>query len=54
MSDTNSETDRLFTEFAAPSYEEWVTATVASLKGKPFADLVTETVEGISLQPLYP
>ncbi|WP_307195558.1 methylmalonyl-CoA mutase family protein [Neobacillus niacini] len=43
-----------FSEFAIPSYEQWREVTEKSLKGASFEKkLVTETYEGISLQPMY-
>ena len=43
----------LFAEFEPPSYEEWVEATVKSLKGRPFEKLTSQTVEGIEIRPFY-
>lgn len=43
----------LFAEFDRPAYEEWVTATVKSLKGKSFERLTQSSDEGISIKPLY-
>jgi methylmalonyl-CoA mutase len=41
-------------DFSAPSYEEWKKTAEASLKGAPFEKkLVTRTLEGIDLQPIY-
>lgn len=41
-------------EFPIPSYEEWKAEAVASLKGAPFEKkLITKTLEGIELQPIY-
>ncbi len=34
-------------------FEQWKEAAVQSLKGKPFDSLITKTIEGIDLQPLY-
>lgn len=42
----------LFPEFEPPTYEEWVAATTASLKGKPFDRVVSQAVEGFALPPL--
>ena len=42
----------LFTEFTPPSVEEWIAATVASLKGKPLEKLTFQTYEGIPLSPM--
>ncbi len=35
------------------SHEKWEAAAKAQLKGKPLESLVTETAEGIQMQPLY-
>ena len=43
----------LFAEFSPPSYEEWVEATVKSLKGRPFEKIMSQTVEGIEIRPFY-
>ena len=41
-------------EFAPATYEEWRQAAEESLKGAPFdKKLVTQTPEGIKLQPIY-
>ncbi|WP_227937675.1 methylmalonyl-CoA mutase family protein [Alkalihalobacillus deserti] len=43
-----------FSEFDIPSYEQWREITEKSLKGASFEKrLVTDTYEGISLQPMY-
>lgn len=39
--------------FAIPSYEEWEEVAKASLKGKSFEKLFTQTYEGITLNPVY-
>lgn len=44
---------RLLEEFVPPTYEEWVDASVAALKGKPFEKLFMKTYEGITTQPIY-
>ncbi len=45
---------RLLEEFDVPSYEDWKGAAEALLKGAPFEKkLLTPTVEGITLQPIY-
>ena len=41
------------TTFGTAGFEQWKEAAVLSLKGKPFDSLITKTVEGIDLQPLY-
>lgn len=46
------DTTPLFAEFDPASYEAWVTATVESLKGKPFDKLISQTYEGIKLPPM--
>jgi methylmalonyl-CoA mutase len=43
----------LFAEFDRPTYEEWVAATVKSLKGKSFERLTQNSDEGIPIKPLY-
>jgi methylmalonyl-CoA mutase len=54
ISDERSAVEQLrFDEFAPPTYDEWREAALASLDGKPFDKLITQTYEGISLQPLY-
>ncbi|MEI8234389.1 MAG: methylmalonyl-CoA mutase family protein [Verrucomicrobiota bacterium] len=41
-------------EFPIPSYEDWKAEAVASLKGAPFEKkLITRTLEGIEIQPIY-
>jgi methylmalonyl-CoA mutase len=41
-------------EFPIPSYEDWKAAAEATLKGAPFEKkLVTKTLEGFSIQPIY-
>lgn len=43
-----------FDEFTPPTYEEWVEAAEALLKGKPFDKLMyTKTYEGITFEPMY-
>ncbi|HEY4532195.1 MAG TPA: methylmalonyl-CoA mutase, partial [Kurthia sp.] len=39
--------------FEKPSYEDWKVAAESALKGKPFESLLTKTIEGITLEPLY-
>ncbi|MEJ5244927.1 MAG: methylmalonyl-CoA mutase family protein [Bacteroidota bacterium] len=40
--------------FPYPSYEEWKAAAVEALKGAPFEKkMITNTYEGIELQPIY-
>ncbi|MCP5420647.1 MAG: acyl-CoA mutase large subunit family protein [Gammaproteobacteria bacterium] len=44
----------LFSEFPATAYDEWRQAVEKVLKGAPFdKKLITQTYEGIALQPLY-
>lgn len=44
----------LLAEFPAPSYEDWRKLVEADLKGAPFdKKMLTQTYEGITLQPLY-
>jgi methylmalonyl-CoA mutase len=40
-------------DFSPPTEEEWKTAVEESLKGASFEKLVTQTYEGIDLQPIY-
>jgi methylmalonyl-CoA mutase len=48
------ETDRLFPEFAYPTYEEWRHVAEQSLKGASFEKkLLSKTYETIDIQPLY-
>ncbi len=49
----SAENDPLFADFPSASYAEWLAAAEASLKGKPFAKLVSHTYEGITLHPIY-
>lgn len=43
-----------FDEFDVPTYEQWVEACNALLKGKPFDKLMyTKTYEGITFNPMY-
>lgn len=39
--------------FDSVTYEQWQEIAINSLKGLPFEKLMTKTVEGIDLQPLY-
>src|SRR5699024_4560853 len=41
------------TTFPRVNDEEWQEAAVASLRGLPFEKLITKTVEGIDIAPLY-
>jgi methylmalonyl-CoA mutase len=41
------------TTFDEAGFDQWKEAAVLSLKGKPFDSLITKTIEGIDLQPLY-
>jgi len=43
----------LESDFSPPSVEEWKAAVEESLKGASFEKLVTQTDEGIDLQPIY-
>ncbi|MBN1211547.1 MAG: methylmalonyl-CoA mutase, partial [candidate division Zixibacteria bacterium] len=46
--------ERLFEEFEAPRYDTWRAEVERLLKGVPFEKrMLTETYEGITLQPLY-
>lgn len=43
-----------FSEFTAPTYEEWRKEAEITLKGAPFEKkLISKTYEGIDLQPIY-
>ena len=43
-----------FDEFEKPTYEEWVEACNALLKGKPFEKIMyTPTYEGVTFSPMY-
>lgn len=39
--------------FEQATYADWKTAAEGALKGKPFESLLTKTIEGITLEPLY-
>lgn len=41
------------TTFEEKTYDEWQALAVKSLRGLPFEKLVTKTIEGIDLYPLY-
>lgn len=41
------------TKFEQKTYEDWQEVAVQSLRGLPFEKLVTKTIEGIDLFPLY-
>jgi methylmalonyl-CoA mutase len=46
--------DRLLAEFQPPTLEDWHAEVLRLLKGKPFEKvMVTETLEGIPLAPIY-
>lgn len=46
--------ERLLTEFAPHTYEQWREAAEALLKGKPFDKVMrTPTVEGFTVEPIY-
>jgi len=45
-------TEALFAEFDAASYDDWVEAARASLRGRPLESLVGRSCEGIDIQPL--
>lgn len=40
-------------KFQEPTYADWKVAAEVALKGKPFESLLTKTIEGITLEPLY-
>lgn len=41
------------TNFEEKTYEEWQEIAIKSLRGLPFDKLITKTIEGIDLYPLY-
>lgn len=43
---------QLFDDFSPSTDDEWLEATIASLKGKPFDSVVGETIKGITVQPM--
>ncbi len=46
--------EELLKEFEIPTYEAWKEAAIVALKGVPFEKkLITQTYEGIDLQPIY-
>ncbi len=58
MADLNptptADAERLFSEFPAPSLEQWREEVVRLLKGAPFEKkMLAATYEGITLQPIY-
>jgi len=54
MSQNPENRKRLLEEFPPNSYEEWKAAAEALLKGAPFEKrMLTETYEGITIQPIY-
>ena len=46
-------TFRLSDDFKPPTYDEWKDKVVSDLKGAPFEKLMTNTIEGILLEPIY-
>ncbi|MDI9622825.1 MAG: methylmalonyl-CoA mutase family protein [Acidobacteriota bacterium] len=53
-SSTKAPPERLLAEFPVPSLEQWYQEVVRLLKGAPFEKkMLTPTVEGITLKPLY-
>ncbi len=53
MDDTSKHL-KLLEDFAEPTYDQWLKLVDKQLKGAPFEKkLVTQTVEGISIQPIY-
>lgn len=40
-------------DFTPPTYDEWKKVVEKDLKGLPFEKLITKTIEGIELQPIY-
>ncbi len=52
--DKSNDEKGLLDEFSVPSYDEWLSLVNEQLKGAPFEKkLVKQTVEGISIQPIY-
>jgi methylmalonyl-CoA mutase len=43
----------LFSEFSAPTKEEWLNVVSGDLKDTPFEKLVWKSLEGIDIQPMY-
>lgn len=44
---------KLKEDFPIPSYDEWKDKVEKDLRGAPFKKLITKTIEGIELQPIY-
>ncbi|MEN8191985.1 MAG: methylmalonyl-CoA mutase family protein [Bacteroidota bacterium] len=40
-------------DFTPPSFDEWKDKVVKDLKGKPYEKLISNTIDGIQLQPIY-
>ncbi|HWK22356.1 MAG TPA: methylmalonyl-CoA mutase family protein [Ureibacillus sp.] len=40
-------------QFSSVNYDEWKEQAIKALKGKPFSSLFTNTIEGVTLEPLY-
>ena len=54
MGTTETKSDGLLAEFPPATYEEWRKLVETELKGAPFdKKMLTQTYEGITLQPLY-
>jgi methylmalonyl-CoA mutase len=53
MAEQTQSHEHLFAEFSPSTRDEWVEATIKSLKGKPFEKVISKTVEGFDLQPMY-
>ena len=52
--ENNTKQQKLLDEFTPPTYEEWKELIDVQLKGVPFEKkLVTKTIEGIDIQPIY-
>jgi len=43
----------LKSDFTPPTFDEWKNTVQKDLKGLPFEKLITKTIEGIELQPIY-
>jgi methylmalonyl-CoA mutase len=52
--ENNKNQQKLLDEFSAPDFDKWLALVDSQLKGVPFEKkLVTKTLEGISIQPIY-
>mgnify|MGYP003972146273 CR=1 FL=1 len=52
--ETNTKHQKLLEEFSAPDFKKWLELVDSQLKGVPFEKkLVTKTIEGLPIQPIY-